>query len=451
LVNDDSMQESNGAACTERRQQHQSRFEWNSAVTNFGTPADADLEASLVDLEHLLAARDASLSMTTTTPCTGTADNHRIATSGCVADRTSGDGADADVAEKAMCGIGIGTSTVSDINIGSSRIFTEQLAEIILEDIVEPWYPEDDITDRIHATYLPLKKSLGNEAFRGTGIGGNVYAGEDEDDDDYDDADSGNVTDEHIQQLLQAYVADEEDSEIVSFLKSGASSSAAPVMVSFDGADEDGGGADDDEDDDDDDDSAALTSKPKASKQSRGNRPSKPTKETPTRGDKGEKRLARSDVRSRVEKYFQRRVSREPSQVLRYAYGGEPLWCTYPPPDISKIPCCEGCGAERVFEMQLMPALLSLPIFDPKKGAKLFPDRISTERDVKSGTAAASASSGTASSASSTTENASLATFLDKLGDTLDFGVVAVWSCPNSCDASCFEYAVVQTPPDIGI
>jgi hypothetical protein len=101
--------------------------------------------------------------------------------------------------------------------------------------------------------------------------------------------------------------------------------------------------------------------------------------------------------------------------------------------------------------MQLMPALLSLPIFDPKKGAKLFPDRISTERDVKSGTAAASASSGTASSASSTTENASLATFLDKLGDTLDFGVVAVWSCPNSCDASCFEYAVVQTPPDIGI
>jgi hypothetical protein len=28
---------------------------------------------------------------------------------------------------------------------------------------------------------------------------------------------------------------------------------------------------------------------------------------------------------------------------------------------------------------------------------------------------------------------------------------VAVWSCPNSCDASCFEYAVVQTPPDIGI
>jgi Programmed cell death protein 2, C-terminal putative domain len=43
------------------------------------------------------------------------------------------------------------------------------------------------------------------------------------------------------------------------------------------------------------------------------------------------------------------------SQVVRFAYGGSPLWCTYPPPvNSNSVPKCV-CGAERVFEMQLMP------------------------------------------------------------------------------------------------
>ena len=63
----------------------------------------------------------------------------------------------------------------------------------------------------------------------------------------------------------------------------------------------------------------------------------------------------RSDCRSRVESAFQAAVSHAPSQVVRFAYGGSPLWCTYPPPVASSIvPKCV-CGAERVFEMQLMP------------------------------------------------------------------------------------------------
>ena len=62
-----------------------------------------------------------------------------------------------------------------------------------------------------------------------------------------------------------------------------------------------------------------------------------------------------SDCLSRVEGAFQAAVSHATSQVVRFAYGGYPLWCTYPPPRAAAaVPLC-ACGAERVFEMQLMP------------------------------------------------------------------------------------------------
>jgi Programmed cell death protein 2, C-terminal putative domain len=65
-----------------------------------------------------------------------------------------------------------------------------------------------------------------------------------------------------------------------------------------------------------------------------------------------------SDCLSRVEGAFQAAVSHAPSQVVRFAYGGYPLWCTYPPPRAAAaVPLC-ACGAERVFEMQLMPGML---------------------------------------------------------------------------------------------
>jgi Programmed cell death protein 2, C-terminal putative domain len=64
-----------------------------------------------------------------------------------------------------------------------------------------------------------------------------------------------------------------------------------------------------------------------------------------------------SDCLSRVEGAFQAAVSHAPSQVVRFAYGGYPLWCTYPPPRAAAaVPLC-ACGAERVFEMQLMPGM----------------------------------------------------------------------------------------------
>mmetsp|Transcript_28743 Transcript_28743/g.51039 ORF Transcript_28743/g.51039 Transcript_28743/m.51039 type:complete len:402 (-) Transcript_28743:6-1211(-) len=51
---------------------------------------------------------------------------------------------------------------------------------------------------------------------------------------------------------------------------------------------------------------------------------------------------------------FQQRLARSPEQVMRYCWGGDPLWLHAPP--TSKPPPCD-CGAERCFELQLLPTL----------------------------------------------------------------------------------------------
>jgi pre-rRNA-processing protein TSR4 len=118
----------------------------------------------------------------------------------------------------------------------------------------------------------------------------------------------------------------------------------------------------------------------------------------------------------KAEAMFQRRCGRCPGQVLRYAYGGSPMWCTLPAPDTSRTACppCAGCGADRVFEMQLMPGLIGL---------------LPNPRDKELSQAAVAAA----------------AALLD---DDIDFGVVTVWSCPNSCGRSASEVVIVQAPSD---
>ncbi|XP_006028180.1 programmed cell death protein 2-like [Alligator sinensis] len=71
----------------------------------------------------------------------------------------------------------------------------------------------------------------------------------------------------------------------------------------------------------------------------------------------------KSKLRSRDQVFhkFMKRISACPEQILRYSWGGEPLFITYPPSDISRrVPACNNCGSNRVFEFQLMPALVSM-------------------------------------------------------------------------------------------
>lgn len=58
---------------------------------------------------------------------------------------------------------------------------------------------------------------------------------------------------------------------------------------------------------------------------------------------------------------FQRRLARSPSQVVRYAWGGKPMWISAPPEETSNKawpPPCSRCGSPRSFELQLLPTLL---------------------------------------------------------------------------------------------
>ncbi|CAL8322845.1 unnamed protein product [Gadus morhua 'NCC'] len=58
---------------------------------------------------------------------------------------------------------------------------------------------------------------------------------------------------------------------------------------------------------------------------------------------------------------FMKRVSLCPEQVLRYSWGGEPLFISDLPSNWAQmVPVCDSCGTRRTFELQLMPALVSL-------------------------------------------------------------------------------------------
>ena len=139
----------------------------------------------------------------------------------------------------------------------------------------------------------------------------------------------------------------------------------------------------------------------------------------------GDERISKADYKSVTEMRFLRKVSLEPRQVVRYAYGGQPLWCTHPsPPEAAEIPSCPSCGAPRVFEAQIMP------------GALMYLHKLDAFRthanEVEEGLAS------TLESRRSQLKNQS----------DFDFGVLAIWSCSDSCSPGKEEYCVVQPPSD---
>jgi hypothetical protein len=104
---------------------------------------------------------------------------------------------------------------------------------------------------------------------------------------------------------------------------------------------------------------------------------------------------------------FQSRMQRRPAQLMRYEYGGEPLWCV-PGPVPTAPPCA--CGSPRIFELQLMPELLVHLRAESAKKRR--------ERAAKpAGKAAAE--------------------------DAPDWCTVALFCCAASCDESRVEHVVV--------
>jgi len=144
---------------------------------------------------------------------------------------------------------------------------------------------------------------------------------------------------EHERELLERYLQSDlakEDADAVLPASALPPEVAEQLRMENGSTDEntDGGQVDEepDDDDDDDDDDAGC--------------------------DNGERWLSKFNWLSK----FQRRIERSPTQIVRYAWGGTPLWVAPPPPQLKDgiwPPKCEKCGCSRIFELQLLPTLLS--------------------------------------------------------------------------------------------
>eukprot|EP00762_Andalucia_godoyi_P003282 ANDGO_06537.mRNA.1 putative 20S rRNA accumulation protein 4 len=87
-----------------------------------------------------------------------------------------------------------------------------------------------------------------------------------------------------------------------------------------------------------------------------------------TQGDWDAMEEMYASIRDPVFGKFYKRVQTEPHQVLRWQFGGEPLWATNQQPAYSDIPSCEACGSYRVFELQIMPPIILSLNCDVEKG-----------------------------------------------------------------------------------
>ncbi|XP_055378364.1 programmed cell death protein 2 [Condylostylus longicornis] len=113
-------------------------------------------------------------------------------------------------------------------------------------------------------------------------------------------------------------------------------------------------------------------------------------------------KYAGSDIQDKQFKLFKKTIQSEPEQVLRYRRKGKPLWITTKEPTLQDIiPNCERCDSERCFEFQIMPQMLNY---------------------IKD--------------------------------DNIDWGVIAVYTCVNSCSIKgyakefCIKQDIISKPND---
>uniref|UniRef100_A0A2I3SFQ5 Programmed cell death 2 like n=1 Tax=Pan troglodytes TaxID=9598 RepID=A0A2I3SFQ5_PANTR len=101
---------------------------------------------------------------------------------------------------------------------------------------------------------------------------------------------------------------------------------------------------------------------------------------------------------------FMKRIAACQEQILRYSWSGEPLFLTCPTSEVTELPACSQCGGQRIFEFQLMPALVSM---------------------LKSA----------------------------NLGLSVEFGTILVYTCEKSCwppnhQTPMEEFCIIQEDPD---
>ena len=129
-------------------------------------------------------------------------------------------------------------------------------------------------------------------------------------------------------------------------------------------------------------------------------------------------------------------------QVLRYG-GLQPLWMRSAPSNLV-VPICEGCGAPRTFEFQLMPQLLQF----------LAEEDDSTINETKSDSLVSAIAAVDDLIQQAPTEvippelvERKEAAIKNIETQGLDWGVVAIYTCSKSCKISAYtsEYAYVQS------
>ncbi|XP_028405907.1 programmed cell death protein 2-like [Dendronephthya gigantea] len=122
----------------------------------------------------------------------------------------------------------------------------------------------------------------------------------------------------------------------------------------------------------------------------------------------------------RIFQKFRKQISLCPEQCLRYSWDGEPLLMTSQGP--GSIPSCNACGGKRVFELQLMPALVSLL-------------RVETQDQ-----------------GTNTRDNQDTDLYRNWSSECIEFGTVFVYTCSQGCwseDERCREeYLLVHSDPD---
>ena len=79
-----------------------------------------------------------------------------------------------------------------------------------------------------------------------------------------------------------------------------------------------------------------------------------------------EEKYEKCSFSDRLLSKFYKKVNIFPTQVIRYSRYGSPVLFTEKPNEMS-IPKCRLCGAKRVFEFQLMPALIPYLLLDDKE------------------------------------------------------------------------------------